>query len=224
VDWAEQWLHQALLGGSPEHGLDALEALEAAGALSAEAAARWRRRFAGAADEPVPVVVREHAERLLTAWLEAVPRGHDAVRRFQGASELLAAVGAVDGVVWDARLRERAGWPSAEEELALEAERNAGGTEADLLAVFPGPPQTAGGHRLLLVLCFADGVTFRLDGCAPGDWPEWTLTDDLGAEYVQDGGSSDGHSETISFGQAVPPTATWIELARDDIRFRVPLV
>ncbi|MBE2317739.1 hypothetical protein DVA67_017285 [Solirubrobacter sp. CPCC 204708] len=230
MDRADQWLHCELRDGTAEGGLDALEALEAAGAVTVAEAARWRERFVGSA-EPQPVAdASERAQRLLATWLDSVPvsaRGDEpAVRRFQGALGLLAAAGAADARAWDTALRARAGWPSAAEERALERELNAGATEVDLLAVVPGPPDVRGGHRLLLVLRFADGISVLVEGESDDDWPEWTLTDDARTTYRVSGFGGDAHSSHASFYGAPPATARRLDLSldgHDDVTFRVDL-
>ena len=164
----QRWLHGARRrtrerreGGPPgaaddavEEGLAGLEALVAAGALTQAEAKPWRAALQGPPAPAAPADLARHAEATLSALLARVPAGpgHDdvALERFEGALNLLSAIGAVDAAAWDARLRERAGWPSDEEERAVELALNAGGTQAELVAILPGPAEPRGGFRLAL--------------------------------------------------------------------------
>jgi hypothetical protein len=81
-----------------------------------------------ACDPAIPDVdsVRvDSAARILGELLEAVPNDGEGVdleyERFQGALEALQSLGAVEYQEWDRRLRERLGWPSAEDEFEQDA-------------------------------------------------------------------------------------------------------
>lgn len=196
-----------------EESLAGVAALEAAGVLSAAEAEAWRdrcRRDAGG-DRVARVAAtpqqREAAEALLEELLEA---GEDGEERFSGALLALRIAGAVDASAWDARMRERYGWPTAEEELAEARELNAGGTNDELVAVLPGPDERRAGRRVLYALRFADGMEIRVDAAdrEVEDWPVWTLTDDAGTRYHPRGGSDD----RVTFRGAPPPEARWVEL------------
>lgn len=208
-----------------------LEALEVAGAVSAASASRWRGVLAREAGGERRVVagpeVSGRAERFLADLLDALGpdlEGDDAnVLRFQAAVGVFSAVGAVDGREWDARLRERR---SGEEERAEER----GGTEAALIDVIPGPGEVRRGHRLVLVLRFADGVSVMVDkgteGTSEDEWPEWELSDDVGTSYRWSGGGGGHETEHISFRTPIPAEAAWIQLSLEDqaeVSFRVSL-
>lgn len=253
VDRVEQWLHSRRHGlrqwrrDDPGGGVDELleralagiEALEVAGALSGSDAAAWRERLgAEATDDPqVPsgsAEARAAGERVLEELLRDIPPalegGEDRLERFEGAVYVLAAVGAADGAEWDARLRRRLGWPSAEEEWAQERARNAGDTEVDLVAVLPGPGEWRAGHRVVVALRFEDGIALLVDkdpAAAPEtEWPEWRLGDDRGTPYWPGGGSGGDTDEHVSFRPAPPPEARWVELVLEDhpeATFRVEL-
>jgi hypothetical protein len=242
---ADRWLHGELrairrrrirslddgvaerLGGA----LAGLGALEVAGAVSAASASRWRVVLAREAGGERRVVagpeVRGRAERFLADLLDTLPpdvEGDGAgVMRFEAAVEVFSAVGAVDGREWDARFRERR---SGEEERAEES----GGTEAELIDVMPGPGEVRRGHRLLLVLRFADGVSLMVDKdreeTSDDDWPDWELTDDMGTSYRNSGGGGGGETEYVSYRTPIPAEATWIQLSLEDqaeVSFRVGL-
>jgi hypothetical protein len=190
--WRNRWLDgdwRAIGGGGIDSRDDVvaerlegaragLEALGAAGAVSAASASRWRVVFAREAGGERRVVagpeVGARAERFLAGLLETLPPGVEGdvadVLRFEAAVEVFSAVGAADGREWYARLRERR---SGEEERAEEL----GGTEAELIEVIPGPGEVRRGHRLLLVLRFADGVSLMVDRrreeTLDDDWPGW---------------------------------------------------
>lgn len=236
---ADRWLHLAWRGignwrdAGPEavaepreKALAGVDALEVAGVVPAAAAGAWRavyvREAGGEQHADAGPELRERGERLLAALLDAVP--DDDAEEFRAALDVLAAAGAVDADAWDAKLRERLGHPSAEDERALELARNAGGTQVDLAGVLAGPPDVHGGYRLLLVLRFADGVAFLVEQLAAeeDDWPQWRLTDDLGTPY-EDGAVGSGH---VAFRTPIPAAATWIELTLEgyaDVVFRVRL-
>lgn len=240
---ADRWLHGELrmirewdLDGADEPTAKALagvDALEAAGAIGAEAAEGWRARFRDPAPDPALAAPeqREAGERLLQRLLREVPRGaggvEPSIERFNAAVHLLATLGAADPRAWDDRLRERAGWPSEEEEMAIERELNAGGTETELLEVIAGPPDERAGFRLLLVLRFADGVSVLVErpARAPSDFgpPEWRLEDDLGTRYPLGGAAGGGTEEHLRFRGAVPPQARRLRLSRPEAAFEVPL-
>lgn len=231
----ERWLHARRSGlrqwgEQLEEALAAVDALEAAGAIDAAEAAGWRDRFARDArgERKPPEATPEQraaAEALLTRLLAAGEEGED---RFDGALEVFAAAGAADRETWDRRMREAYGWPTREEELAAERALNAGGTNADLVAVLPGPEDRCAGRRVLYALRFADGMVFVIDDEATGftGWPEWRLTDDRGTPYDPGGGGGGGGTEEATFRTAPPPDATWVELAlmsEPAARFRIAL-
>ena len=212
-----------------------LEGLEAAGALSAASASRWRVLLAREAGGERRVVagpeVSGRAERFLADLLDTLGpdlEGDDAkMLKFDAALEVFSAVGAVDGREWAARLRERR---SDEEERAEELALDTGGTEAELIDVVPGPGGVRRGHRLLLVLRFADGVSLIVDKSteetSDDEWPHWELTDDVGTLYLWSGWDGSDETEYISFGTPIPAEATWIQLRHEDhaeVAFRVSL-
>jgi hypothetical protein len=215
-------------------GVDALESAEV---LDAEAAARWRKQFAESAagqalTAHAPADVRPAAERLLGELLGAVPNEPDwddvNSERFEGAVEVLGAIGAADAASWDAEFRRRTGEAAEDEEFEEIRRLNAGGTEVELAAVVPGPAERRKGHRLVAMLRFADGVSFLIDKDDARDfeWPDWHLTDDLGTPYMPGGASGSDQDEHVSFRTAVPNDARWIELAHEqdpEIAFRVPV-
>jgi hypothetical protein len=242
---ADRWLHGELLAirrwrirglddvvaGSLEGARAGLEALEVAGAVSAASASRWRvvtaREAGGERRVLAGPEVSGRAERFLADLLDALGPGLEEdvanVLRFEAAVEVFSAVGAVDGREWYARSRERR---SGEERGAEEL----GGTEAELIDVIPGPGQVRRGHRLLLVLRFADGVSVMVDkgteGKSEDEWPGWELSDDVGTSYRWSGVGGGRETEHISFGPPIPAEATWIQLSREDqagVSFRVSL-
>ena len=83
------------------------------------------------------------------------------------------------------------------------------------------------GHRLLLVLRFADGVSLMVDKTTEDDeWPHWELSDDVGTLYLWSGWDGSDETEYISFGTPIPVEATWIQLRHEDqaeVSFRVSL-
>jgi hypothetical protein len=219
-----------------ERAVAGVDVLEAAAVLDAGSAALWRDDFTrAAAGHPftahAPGKLKPVAEALLTELLAAVPDDPDwdlDSERFEGAVELLGAIGAVDVAAWDAKLRERTGEPDHDEELEEIRRLNAGGTEVDLTSVIPGPPERRKGHRLVAVLLFADGVSCLIDKDGEDDfeWPDWRLTDDLGTQYMQGGSGGGDRDEHVSFRTAVPGNARWIELTHDqddEIKFEVAL-
>jgi hypothetical protein len=241
---ADRWLHGELLAirrwrsrslddvvaGSLDGTRAGLEALEVAGAVSVASASRWRAVLAREAGGERRVVagpeVSGRAERFLADLLDALGPGLEEdvanVRRFEAAVEVFAAVGAVDGREWYARQERRSGEEGGAEEL--------GGTEAELIDVIPGPGEVRRGHRLVLVLRFADGVSLMVDKdreeSLDDDWPGWELSDDVGTSYRLSGGGGGGETEYISFRTPIPAEATWIELSLDgqaDVSFRVSL-
>lgn len=191
---AERWLHgrRAALRFTGVQGeetltksLAGLGALAAAGAIPAGVVEEWR---AALADPSLPQhpEARERAEAHLQGLL-----AEGAIERMEPALHLFQEVGAVDFELWDARLRERAGWPSAEEERAEEEEMNAAATEDDLRAILPGPPERRGGRRLLLALRFADSVRFEMEeDDRDGDRPDWALVDGSGTRLLPSGNVS----------------------------------
>jgi hypothetical protein len=242
MNGADRWLHGELrairrwrirslddvVAGSLEGARAGLEALEVAGAVPAASASRWRAVLVREAGGERRVVagpeVSGRAERFLADLLDAL--GPDLeedvanVLRFQAAVELFSAVGAVDGREWYARQERRSGEEGGAEEL--------GGTEAELIDVIPGPGEVRGGHRLVLVLRFADGVSVMVDKGTEGkdEWPEWELSDDVGTSYRWSGGGGGHETEHISFRTPIPADATWIQLSREDqpeVSFRVSL-
>jgi hypothetical protein len=243
---AERWLHETLgalrddPGAElPEKARTGVEALQAAGVLDAGSAAGWLQAFKAEANgerdrPPADPELAARADRFLASRLEPLQRDPEwddvHVQRFEGALDLLRSVGAVDGREWDARFRERVGWPAVEDERAQERALNAGGTEAELLAVIPGPDQVLRGHRLLLVLRFADGVSFAIDKDPEAtpeiDWPGWELTDDLGTAYRGGGFGGSSEEEHCSFRTPVPAGARRLRLTLDDhpdVTFEVEL-
>jgi hypothetical protein len=214
-----------------EGALVGLEALEVAGVVSAASASRWRVVFAREAGGERRVVagpeVSARAERFLAGLLDTLRPDVEGdvanVLRFEAAVEVFSAVGAVDRGEWYARLDERR---SGEEERAEEL----GGTEAELIDVIPGPGEVRRGHRLLLVLRFANGVSLMVDKrreeTSDDEGPGWELTDDVATSYRYSGGGGGGESEYISFRPPIPAEATWIQLSLDgqaDVSFRVSL-
>jgi hypothetical protein len=233
----ERWLHarRRVLRdwGEPrlDEALDGVDALEAAGVLDRESAAAWRDRFrrdARGEDAPPPRPAPEQraaAEGLLEDLLEAGEAGE---HRFDGALQVLSMAGAADPDAWDARRRAAYGWESREEELEAERELNAGGTQAELVAVLPGPPERRAGCRVVYALRFADGLTFMIDrdGAEAPDWPQWRLTDDAGTEYWPGGGSGGDGEEEVTVRTAPPADATWVELSlrgTPEATFRIAL-
>jgi hypothetical protein len=241
---ADRWVHGELLAirrwriralddlvaGSLEGAHAGLEALEVAGAVSAASASRWRAVLAREAGGERRVVagpeVGGRAERFLADLLDALGPGLEEdvanVLRFEAAVEVFSAVGAVDGREWYARRARRSGEERGAEEL--------GGTEAELIDVIPGPAEVRRGHRLLLVLRFADGVSVMVDKgtevMSEDEWPAWELSDDVGTSYRCSGGGGDRETEHIAFRTPIPTEATWIQLSREDqaeVSFRVSL-
>lgn len=251
VDRASRWLyrqrglladryrdtHRRGVGELLDRALAGVDALTAGAAISAASAACWRDELARAAAGHergivAPGEVRDQGEGLAKELLAAVPRGPEwddvNAERFEGAVELLGAIGAVDPMAWDAALRERTGRPGEEEEFEEVRRLNAGGTEVELDAVIQGPSERRNGHRLIAVLRFADGVSFLIDkdGACDFGWPDWRLSDDLGTDYMGRGSSGGDHDEHVSFRTAVPNEARWIELVHEQdaaIVFRVAL-
>ena len=217
--------------------LAGVEALEAVGAIGEESASYWRDALRRAAAGEAPSVeasddIRAAATDLLAELLAAVPNEPDwddaTAARFEGAVELLAAIGAVDPVAWEAELRQHTGEPTEQEELDEIRRLNAGGTEIALAAVIPGPPERRNGYRLLVTLRFADGITFLFDkDGAPGfEWPAWALTDDFGNEYVPGGSGGGDGEEHVTFRTAPPVDARWVQITHEQdpaITFRVML-
>jgi hypothetical protein len=242
---ADRWLHGELLAirrwrsrslddvvaGSLDGTRAGLEALEVAGAVSVASASRWRAVLAREAGGERRVVagpeVSGRAERFLADLLDALGPGLEEdvanVLRFEAAVEVFSAVGAVDGREWYARSRERrSGEEGGAEEL--------GGTEAELIDVIPGPAEVRRGHRLVLVLRFADGVSVMVDKdreeALDDDWPGWELSDDVGTSYRLSGVGGGRETEHVSFSTPIPAEATWIQLSLEDqadVSFRVSL-
>lgn len=249
MDAVQRWLHtqrsrllEALddgpagvrdhAGAVLEPVLDGVEALAAAGAISREEAAKWRagleadatrgRRSAAAPDPRAEAVLAE----LLDALAPDPEDDEAGLDRFEGALRLLSAAGLADAGEWDARLRERAGWPTAAQELAEERDRGAGGTQVDLVSVHAGPPEGRGGRRLAVLLRFADAVEVLLDKAPGAGWSEWELRDSSGTAFGPRGAGGGDESESVSFAGAIAPDAEWVELTqadRPDVAFRVPL-
>lgn len=237
-----QWRRDDPDGGVDEfldRALAGVEALEVASALSQSDAARWRDRLRSdaAADLPRPDAnadARAAGEVLLDDLLaDLAPEpelDEQRLERFEGALHLLATVGAADAARWDGRLRERLGWPTAEEEREHEREVNAGATEVDLVAVVPGPEQRRAGHRVMVVLRYTDGIAFVIDKGPSADdeleWPEWELVDDRGTPYWPGGSGGGDREEHVTFRPAPPPEARWVELVLEghvEAAFRVEL-
>ena len=243
VTQADRWLYGQLrtigtwrddpvgeaVAESLAHALAGVDALAAAGTLSAATATEWRVVFERAAAGDDRTVagpeLRDRATRVLGELLEAPD-----TEEFQAALHLIAAIGATDGGEWNAKLRERHGWASIEEERAAERALNEGATEVDLIEVLSGPGEVCRGYRLLLVLRFGDGVSVLLDkheGETPDlEWPEWELGDDRGTSYWAQGSSESDESEHVSFTPFVPAEAGWLQVrlqGHADIAFRVPL-
>ena len=104
------------------------------------------------------------------------------------------------------------------------------GLAHDLVAVVAGPPEYRAGHRVLVVLRFANAVVCEIDRddeVAPEiDEPFWRLADDLGTDYQPErfGGGPDEH--TTWYSPAVPEGARWLEISLDGVpeaTFRVTL-
>ncbi len=256
MDRAQQWLHgrrRALhdwATDGPAHGTDELltkalagvDVLAAAGAIADDDAMAWRDEFrataSGRADGRVAARLSSgagaSAEAFLRKLLERAVSEDDelgpAGQRFEGAVHLLGAAGVVDPVEWNERERTLRGWPSEAEELELERELNAGGTQVELRRVYAGPEERRGGRRLLYVLLFEDGVSCLVDRSDweldLDDWAQWRLSDDTGTSYMPAGGGGGDSEEQIDFRQAPPAHATWLELALAGdpaVVFRVPL-
>jgi hypothetical protein len=199
----------------------AVHALCVAGLLGENEAERW---LTGREAEPALRLddgMRAQAAALLEELLGHVPAGDDGLdadlNRFEGALGALAEIGAVEYDPWDARMGERLGWPSAEEEMREHAAR--GATERDLVAVLPGPDEVVDGVRLMYALRFADGVSIVLRRQVVPDpedddfWEaELELRDDAGTGYFEAGGSGGSEEMRISFETAPPERASWIEL------------
>ncbi len=219
----------------PERGADlegrvagSVGALARVGLLSATEAELWRTRLSESERErPLATVsVREQAARLLGDLLDEVQRdeeiGDPGYHRFEGALEALSELGAADYDAWDARLRERLGRPSQQEELAEMRELNAGGSEQELLAVIAGPAEVVDGVRILYALRFADGISFvgrreppaePIDNAAEAaDFLDLGLRDDLGTDYYPAGGGGGDDDLHVSFSTAPPANASWVEL------------
>lgn len=243
MDRAEQWLFSQLetltddflrANGEDElreRALAGVAALQAAGTLDAEAARIWARRFTE--DEPAPEAdehVRAAARDLLIRVVDDAENDPEtAQRRFHPMLEVLTQAGAADYDEWDTHLRERLGWPSEEEELALEREANQGATEVELLSVHAGPVDVHDGSRLLYVQLFADGVSVALETPEiedDDDWDgfEWWLTDDRGTRYEPRGGGGGGTLH-MRFSPRVPEGASWLEVGHEarGVRLRVQL-
>lgn len=236
-----EWHRDRPSGASGERldgALAGVEALAAVGAITRESSVSWSEEFARAAaagrvlSTTAPEDVQHHgealAEQLLACLLEDPDEDDENFERFDGAVELLGAIGAIDPLAWDARMRERAGWPTQEAELEETRRLNAGATEVELLAVIAGPGEPRKGHRLIAALRFSDGISFLIDkDDAPDfEWPDWRLADDLGTDYRPDGSGGSDHDEHVSFRTAVPDQAAWVELVCEQdaaIGFRVTL-
>jgi hypothetical protein len=224
---------------SLERALAGIDALHAAGVLTPDEVSAWRDRFAtepsaGRARPSVAPEAAADAARVLEELLAAVP-AEDApdeasYERFEGALELLAAVGAVDVTAWDSRLRARTGQPTREEEQAQTRALKAGGTEVELVGVRAGPTERRAGYRVVVALIFADGVSMLIDkdpARTPDiDWPDWRLTDDAGTRYPPGGAGGSDTDEHISFRTGPPAGAHWLDLQLDghpDVTFRIAL-
>jgi hypothetical protein len=238
VDLTQRWLHGRVRSmrewrdafpGEPldeqlTKALAGVEALVVAGALPAEAAPAWERRLrtVAAGDEDVPApsaACRDAAAALLEAALERLPAGidppFDDQQRFEGALHVLAVAGAVDAAAWDARFRERVGWPSDEEERRAE-DAVPSGAATSVVAVHPGSGARHAGRRAVLVVRFSGAVHVDFDRDEDHEdaveWPEWELSDDAGTRYWAMGGSAGGTSEHATFEPAPPAHATRLEL------------
>jgi hypothetical protein len=219
--------------------LRGLDAIEAVGVLDGEVAAGWRTRLETAGrivDTPARAEGRDGAETYLSDLLRELRPGDDERERgrfvrFEGAARLLAAAGLIDSDDWEDRLNRQMGWPPQEEQRAREVELNAGGTQAELLAVLPGPDEVRGGFRLLLVLRFDDALTFLLEGESDPTTDArgllgWSVRDDRGTRYSQAGSGGSDTEQRITFRTAPPSDAEWIELSHRenaDAAFRVGL-
>jgi hypothetical protein len=211
--------------GSPEREgrvAASLGALAAAGLLTDDERRVWESRFQEPQRDPdgVSAEAQSRADVILEELLLAIPVGADQQRtelnRFEGAMHALAKVGiSVDH--WDARLRERLGWPTEEEEDAQMRELNAGGTQQDLVAVHAGPAAaTIDGVRVLFALRFADGISLAIRRPPPAEhrWPfDASLRDDVGTEYHASGGGGGDGELRLSFRTAPPQHASWVELS-----------
>jgi hypothetical protein len=193
-----------------------LGALRAVGLITEEEAEAWRARLSGPVEErpSTAPAARERAEGLLRELFEPVaPDDETGVElgRIQGALAALRAVGAASPE-WEERLRRRMGGPSEEEG----RERNAGGSQEDLLAVLAGPGEAIEGVRVPYALRFGDGISvlIRRDGGLRGDddWWDRELVDDLGTRYAPSGGGGGAAEMWLSFRTAPPAGASWVEL------------
>jgi len=104
------------------------------------------------------------------------------------------------------------------------------GLARDLVTVVAGPPEYRAGHRVLVILRFANAVVCEVDRdeeIAPEiDDPVWRLADDLATDYrfAGFGGGPDRH--TTWYSSAVPEGARWLEVSLDEVpeaTFRIAL-
>jgi hypothetical protein len=200
-----------------------LDAFVAVGLLSEEERRTWESRFnapeSGSGRASMDQQSRANAVRedLLAAIPTDAEEEYVELNRFEGAVHALTQVGVSVGD-WDARLRERLGWPTEEEEHAQMRELNAGGTEQELREVLAGPPEpTADGVRLLFALRFADGIIFVIRREPPADhsWPfDASLHDDVGTDYHHGRGGGGNGDLRLSFRTAPPARASSVELSR----------
>jgi hypothetical protein len=138
----------------------------------------------------------------------AIPQDDDGMsaeaNRFEGALVALSAIGALD-----------ADWLEARDNAGTAPEP--GGTEQDLVAVFGGSGVGSDSARVVVGLCFADGISLlvrNLDVSVEGDdWTQPELADNLDTRYRQVGQRDADAGEWFSFAPALPPGATWIELS-----------
>jgi hypothetical protein len=192
-----------------------LGALRAVGLLAEEEAEAWRARLLASDEERPsgPPAVREAGEELLRELFDSVAPDDETggeLGRFQGALGALRVIG-VPAAEWDERLRRRMGWPS-EEELR---ERNAGGSQEDLLAVLAGPKNPVDGVMVPYALRFSDGISILLSlagDLRDNDWWDADLVDDLGTRYASSGGGGGATEMWLSFRTAPPVGASWVEL------------
>lgn len=225
------------IGRRRDEAHQAVDALVSVGVLSGDRAVLWTQRLsAGSPHLPgagSPAAL-EQAELFLGELLDACgddpESNEDGLHRFEGALIMLAGAGLANAQKWDRRLRERAGWPSVEEEQREVAELNKGSTQSELLSVIEGHNERRSGYRVVYGLVFADGLNFLIDStgseAASLDWADWVLHDDAGREYRAEGSSGSDTEQHCSFSPAPASSAQWLELSLEgesDVAFRIAL-